>query len=115
MRYYGKFKSAGVRSICPGGWHKKFLETQRNGLTGNIEKAGFPFNVLGWDRFKTKSRVRKKKNTSGLPMSKRLMRLTDRLSAQFYCAIKLGWQSFRRRLKRLSLQSTETVILVLSS
>lgn len=43
-----------MRSICPGGWHKKFLETQRNGLTGNIEKAGFPFNVLGWDRFKTK-------------------------------------------------------------
>lgn len=54
MRYYGKFKRINAKNVTPSGWHKRFLETQKAGLTGNIEKAGFPFNALGWDNFKTR-------------------------------------------------------------
>lgn len=34
--------------IRPNAWIEKFLETQLDGLTGHIEHAGFPFNVVKW-------------------------------------------------------------------
>ncbi len=35
-------------NIKPKGFTKKFLTKQMNGLTGNIEVAGFPFGVVEW-------------------------------------------------------------------
>lgn len=37
-----------LRSITPNGWLREFLRTQADGLTGHIERAGFPFNVVFW-------------------------------------------------------------------
>lgn len=35
-------------SIKPTGALRRFLETQMDGLTGNIEAAGYPFNLSAW-------------------------------------------------------------------
>ena len=35
--------------ITAGGWFGGFLETQLKGLTGHIEKAGYPFDTVKWD------------------------------------------------------------------
>lgn len=50
-KYYGKFEEIGIRRIRPQGWLKAFLEDQRDGLTGHLEVAGYPFDRVGWDRF----------------------------------------------------------------
>jgi len=34
--------------IRPGGWIREFLQRQRDGLTGHLEAAGYPFNTEGW-------------------------------------------------------------------
>ncbi len=34
--------------VYPNGWIKNFLSTQMRGLTGNMEKAGFPFDRIEW-------------------------------------------------------------------
>lgn len=34
--------------IQPNGWVRTFLETQLDGLTGHLEEAGFPFDVVRW-------------------------------------------------------------------
>lgn len=34
--------------VQPNAWIKTFLETQLSGLTGHIEQAGFPFDVVRW-------------------------------------------------------------------
>ena len=52
MKYYGCYRELPIKYLFPGGWQKNFLQIQKDGLTGNIEKAGFPFNTLGWDNFK---------------------------------------------------------------
>ena len=46
-----------ITEIRPSGWLKHFLITQMNGLTGNIEQAGFPFNCVEWGKedFKTEN------------------------------------------------------------
>lgn len=36
------------KQIIPSGWIKDFLKIQMQGLTGHIEKAGFPFNSIVW-------------------------------------------------------------------
>ena len=48
VMYYGVFKPVSLLSIEPTGWLKQFLKNQRNGLTGHIEAAGYPFNSVGW-------------------------------------------------------------------
>src|SRR5271157_756369 len=48
VAYYGKFKSIPANAITPQGWLKQYLINQRNGLTGHLEKAGYPFNTVGW-------------------------------------------------------------------
>ena len=50
-KYYGKFEEIGIRKIKPQGWLKAFLEDQRDGLTGHLEVAGYPYDCIGWDRF----------------------------------------------------------------
>ncbi len=37
-----------MKSITPLGYFREFLLNQKNGLTGNIEKAGYPFNEVEW-------------------------------------------------------------------
>ena len=35
--------------VSARGWVNNFLKTQLTGLTGNIEKAGYPFDTVRWD------------------------------------------------------------------
>ena len=39
-----------MKNIKPNGWIKKFLNTQINGLTGNIKACGFPFDEVSWGK-----------------------------------------------------------------
>ena len=48
VQYYGQFKSIPANAIAPGGWIRQYLINQRNGLTGHLENAGYPFNTAGW-------------------------------------------------------------------
>ena len=46
--YYGKFQSIPANAITPKGWLKQYLVNQKDGLTGHLENAGYPFNTVGW-------------------------------------------------------------------
>jgi hypothetical protein len=48
VTYYGQFKSIPANAITPKGWLRQYLVNQRNGLTGHLENAGYPFNTIGW-------------------------------------------------------------------
>jgi hypothetical protein len=48
VAYYGVFNSIPANAITPKGWLKQYLVNQRNGLTGHLENAGYPFNTVGW-------------------------------------------------------------------
>lgn len=39
----------GSGKVVAKGWFENFLKTQLNGLTGHIEKAGYPFDTVKWD------------------------------------------------------------------
>lgn len=39
-----------ITDIEPRGWLRSFLERQRDGLTGHLNVAGYPFNTDGWLR-----------------------------------------------------------------
>ncbi|MBQ2286810.1 MAG: hypothetical protein II252_05895 [Clostridia bacterium] len=46
---YAKMEEVGIKNIVPNGWLHTFLENQADGLTGNLEVAGYPFNCCSWD------------------------------------------------------------------
>ncbi|MBN2046374.1 MAG: glycoside hydrolase family 127 protein [Anaerolineaceae bacterium] len=48
VTYYGKFTEVPMASVTPEGWLHRYLINQRNGLTGHLEAAGYPFNTAGW-------------------------------------------------------------------
>ena len=48
IAYYGQFKSIPANAITPKGWLRQYLIVQKNGLTGHLENAGYPFNTVGW-------------------------------------------------------------------
>jgi hypothetical protein len=46
---FAEFSELPIRSIQPQGWLKAYLEKQRDGITGHLDKTGgFPFNTDGW-------------------------------------------------------------------
>ena len=47
-RYHGAFRELDLAAIRPAGWLRRWLERQRDGLTGHLEHAGYPFNTPGW-------------------------------------------------------------------
>jgi len=42
------WNSCSLAQVRPSGWIRSFLEHQRDGLTGHLEVAGYPFNTRGW-------------------------------------------------------------------
>jgi len=46
--YYGVYRRLPLTAIHPHGWLLNYLENQRDGLTGHLEEAGFPYNTVGW-------------------------------------------------------------------
>ena len=45
---FAKFNELPISAIQPTGWLKKALETQRDGLTGHLENAKYPFDNIWW-------------------------------------------------------------------
>ena len=48
MKKFAKFYEVPLSDIQPEGWLRVYLEKQRDGLTGHLEAAGFPFDTPGW-------------------------------------------------------------------
>jgi uncharacterized protein len=48
VQSFATFHELPIRAITPEGWLRRYLEIQRDGLTGHLESAGFPFNTEGW-------------------------------------------------------------------
>ncbi len=51
IKNYAKFEELSLSRLQVGGWMKHYLELQKEGLTGHLEVAGYPFDRIGWDRF----------------------------------------------------------------
>lgn len=50
VKNYAKFLEEPASRIVPEGWLLRFLELQREGLTGHIEAAGAPFDRISWGK-----------------------------------------------------------------
>ena len=48
---FSKLEEIPIKNISPQGETLNFLKRQADGLTGNIEAAGYPFDTYGWGNF----------------------------------------------------------------
>ena len=48
---YSQFQDFEISKVKAKGWLEAFLQTQKSGLTGHLEAAGFPFDMVGWHNF----------------------------------------------------------------
>lgn len=39
-----------ISNIHPDGWLKDYLTRQKNGITGNLDRIGYPFKIVSWDK-----------------------------------------------------------------
>lgn len=51
IRNFSKLEEISIKNILPQGEMLRFLKRQAEGLTGNIEAAGYPFDTYGWGNF----------------------------------------------------------------
>ncbi len=49
MNKFGFFEEIALNCLHPQGWLRNWLICQRDGLTGHLEAAGYPFGEVGWD------------------------------------------------------------------
>lgn len=49
MNKFGVFDEIEINRIKPRGWLRNWLVCQKEGLTGHLEAAGYPFGEVGWD------------------------------------------------------------------
>ena len=45
---YAKYREVKLSAVHSDGWLKRYLQIQKDGLTGHMEVSGFPFNTVGW-------------------------------------------------------------------
>ncbi|MEW6743949.1 MAG: beta-L-arabinofuranosidase domain-containing protein [Planctomycetota bacterium] len=55
MRTRFAYEEVPLSTIHPEGWLRRYLEIQRDGLTGHLEHAGFPFDTPGWSSMQVPS------------------------------------------------------------
>ena len=50
VKNYAKLEEVPVSRLKVEGWMLEYLKLQKDGLTGHLEVAGYPFDRIGWDR-----------------------------------------------------------------
>ena len=48
MKKYAKANEVRISEITPKGWLREVLVDEKNGMTGNLHKIGYPFNTECW-------------------------------------------------------------------
>lgn len=54
VKNYSNLERVEINTIRPKGWLFDLLNLQAEGITGNLEVAGYPFNTVGWDNYNEK-------------------------------------------------------------
>ena len=51
MKTFSKMWEIDINNINIKGWMYDYLKLQEKGLTGNLDKCGYPFDSYGWYEF----------------------------------------------------------------